>query len=108
MLWGEEIPRGAAAFAGWLADGRPEFRPIRRDVGDLAAICYTSGTTGRPKGAMQPHREEVFADLKARREGRDLGLPQDVQAAVRDAYAGLMMAGAYSYARAAGVPRRHH
>ena len=30
VLWGEEVPPGAAAFADWLADGRPEFSPVRR------------------------------------------------------------------------------
>jgi long-chain acyl-CoA synthetase len=60
VLWGDDGPPGATAFADWLSPGA-EFTPIERDGGDLAAICYTSGTTGRPKGAMQPQRAVIGA-----------------------------------------------
>ena len=33
----------------------PEFETVARAPDDLAAICYTSGTTGRSKGAMLTH-----------------------------------------------------
>jgi len=52
VLWGAEIPAGATALSGWLSHGAGEFTPVPRNPGDLAAICYTSGTTGHPKGAI--------------------------------------------------------
>lgn len=46
--------RGTLAQAALEADASPDIAPRTGD--DLAAILYTSGTTGRSKGAMLTHR----------------------------------------------------
>jgi malonyl-CoA/methylmalonyl-CoA synthetase len=42
-------------FAAAIAVAQPTFETVPRASGDLAAILYTSGTTGRSKGAMLTH-----------------------------------------------------
>jgi long-chain acyl-CoA synthetase len=47
---------GDISYAGLAEKGSPEFNTVERDRQDTAAILYTGGTTGIPKGAMLTHQ----------------------------------------------------
>ena len=61
VAWGDSAPDDATSFTAWLDTAESDFSPVPREPADLGAICYTSGTTGHPKGAMQSHRSVVAA-----------------------------------------------
>jgi malonyl-CoA/methylmalonyl-CoA synthetase len=46
---------GKGSLTDAAAAAKPEFETVMRENDDLAAILYTSGTTGRSKGAMLTH-----------------------------------------------------
>lgn len=67
-------PEGSLAFDAWIRDQSDVFAPVTAEPASLSTISYTSGTTGRPKGAMQSHLGPAFnAAMTAHMHNRTKG-----------------------------------
>lgn len=55
--------KGAVAYEDWLAEADDDFAWGRFDENMAAGLCYTSGTTGGPKGVLYSHRSNVLHAL---------------------------------------------
>jgi fatty-acyl-CoA synthase len=51
-----EVPPGCLDYEALLADAEPVRSWPRLEETDAAGMCYTSGTTGHPKGVVYSHR----------------------------------------------------
>ncbi len=55
--------RNAVPYEAWLAEADGDFRWAEFDERTAAGLCYTSGTTGNPKGVLYSHRSNVLHAL---------------------------------------------
>ncbi len=59
-LTGKPVPGGYSNYEELLAQGSGDFTYPDLDENEAAAMCYTSGTTGNPKGVVYSHRSLVL------------------------------------------------
>jgi fatty-acyl-CoA synthase len=52
--------KGATAYGEWLAEADDDFAWPSFDENTAAGLCYTSGTTGGPKGVLYSHRSNLL------------------------------------------------
>jgi len=71
------LPEGAHGFNQLLAENPPTFDTVQTQPSDTAVILYTSGTTGRPKGAELSHFNMFFNAMVSSEKLFSIG-PDDV------------------------------
>tara|TARA_Y100001970_G_scaffold116161_3_gene144626 strand:- start:15112 stop:16458 length:1347 start_codon:yes stop_codon:yes gene_type:complete len=87
VILADEVPEtsleNVVAYEKWIAETPPiEEWPIL-DEWSAATLCYTSGTTGNPKGVMQSHRSIVLQTwATCTGDGHDVNSSQSILLAV--------------------------
>jgi 3-(methylthio)propionyl---CoA ligase len=73
--------KNAVPYEEWLAEADGDFAWASFDENTAAGMCYTSGTTGNPKGVLYSHRSNVLHSMMAAQPdamdlaSRDMVLP---------------------------------
>ncbi len=62
----DEAPDGCVALGKALAEASAEFETVRTQPEDPALIHFTSGTTGKPKGAVHVHNAVLYHAFSGR------------------------------------------
>jgi fatty-acyl-CoA synthase len=57
------LPEGLTEYEQLVASGPDGFVPPAFDENEACGLCYTSGTTGAPKGALYSHRSTVLHSM---------------------------------------------
>ncbi|MDJ1157731.1 long-chain-fatty-acid--CoA ligase [Chelatococcus sp. SYSU_G07232] len=73
--------RNAIPYEEWIAEADGDFAWVPLDENAAAGMCYTSGTTGHPKGVVYSHRSNVLHALAVNMadcfglSSRDIAMP---------------------------------
>jgi len=62
-LTGKPVPQGYDDYEEFLQTATGDFTYPEMDENEPCAMCYTSGTTGRPKGVVYSHRSQILHSL---------------------------------------------
>jgi len=60
---GKLVPREFQSYEDFLEKAPAKFDYVPHEENDPVAMCYTSGTTGRPKGVVYSHRSTIIHTL---------------------------------------------